>query len=578
MPSSDDAHRGKDFEHGRMASNGGGGGGMQGRVDEDGDVEMSNGGSGEVGGLVKRPTMKSFTLGGGKRKENKTRVQLEPEKKQSGRFVESISTNVLQELQEEPNQSIVIPMITQNVWMPSHIKVDEKGEAKSDGSVKVEPGVDTKELSLDERAARSLIQSAEEKAKPEEEPSMEIPLLMRNAVPGLDKLADEDAKYKHDVSMRPDANQESYEHVSVSQFGEGMLRGMGWAPGAAIGVSNPQVVEPIEYLSRGERLGLGAAEGAKPTNKKAKKFIKPGESREEEQKMRVAPSADGKVRHYKKLGERLIPVHSLRLRSNALVEFTGGPHWKLFGRIVDLAGIPENQGVAAAFSSGHGDKLVKIRLNISEETVSTTIEDIQILDEHALPRDHPAFDSKTKKRRSVSPPLQSKRSREIAAEQESESGRKQKKSKRQSEERSGSGERDRKKKKKKEKRDRDEERERRDKGITWVAPNIRVRIISKTLGEGKYYNKKARVEDVVSRDEFILVLEDGKLIEHVNEHHVESALPKPGGQVMIVLGQHKGRLGTLIKRDKDKVEGVVHLQDSMESLRLPFEHLAEYVR
>lgn len=44
--------------------------------------------------------------------------------------------------------------------------------------------------------------------------------------------------------------------------------------------------------------------------------------------MRIAPDAEGNVRHVRKLSDRLIKVHSLSLRENALVEIMSGPHRK----------------------------------------------------------------------------------------------------------------------------------------------------------------------------------------------------------------------------------------------------------
>jgi hypothetical protein len=52
--------------------------------------------------------------------------------------------------------------------------------------------------------------------------------------------------------------------------------------------------------------------------------------------MRVAPDADGKVRHHRKLSERIIPVHSLRLRVGALIEFEEGQHRGMWGRVTAM--------------------------------------------------------------------------------------------------------------------------------------------------------------------------------------------------------------------------------------------------
>ena len=49
--------------------------------------------------------------------------------------------------------------------------------------------------------------------------------------------------------------------------------------------------------------------------------------------------------------------------------------------------------------------------------------------------------------------------------------------------------------------------------ILWVVPHIRVRIVSKTLRDGRFYCKKGRVEDVVSPFEFLVVMDTGDTIE-----------------------------------------------------------------
>jgi len=63
-----------------------------------------------------------------------------------------------------------------------------------------------------------------------------IPPLLRNLPAGIHDLNDEAAKFKFDLERRPEsATVQEYEAVPVDQFGEALLRGMGWSPGAAIG-------------------------------------------------------------------------------------------------------------------------------------------------------------------------------------------------------------------------------------------------------------------------------------------------------------------------------------------------------
>ncbi|KAI9895182.1 hypothetical protein PsorP6_019100 [Peronosclerospora sorghi] len=98
------------------------------------------------------------------------------------------------------------------------------------------------------------------------------PILLQNAVPGIDKLHDVTDKYRHDVAMRPDApavNSNVYDSVPVEAFGVALLRGMGWK-----GDVDPNEVGEAPQ-PRHKLLGLGATK--RPTlpkeDKKKKKRI-----------------------------------------------------------------------------------------------------------------------------------------------------------------------------------------------------------------------------------------------------------------------------------------------------------------
>jgi hypothetical protein len=202
---------------------------------------------------------------------------------------------------------------------------------------------------------------------------------------------------KHDLATLPDvASLERYDSVPVAAFGVGLLRGMGWSEGEGIGKTNKRVVEPIEFVARPDMRGLGASIGKADFEKK-KKFIKPGESREPKGMMRVAPTGDGKVHHFRNMSSRMIPLHSQKLEVKKLVEVLGGPHRGLYGRVVswktegpstqtdkekDKTGKPSNPEM---------EMLVDVKLNISDSVVSVPRPALQLLDEFALPKDHPAF-------------------------------------------------------------------------------------------------------------------------------------------------------------------------------------------
>ena len=72
-----------------------------------------------------------------------------------------------------------------------------------------------------------------------------------------------------------DAETESYDRMPIEDFGKSVLAKLGWQEGKAIGRMNishgvsAKLIEPIEYIPRQHRLGLGA----KPlTKEQIKKF------------------------------------------------------------------------------------------------------------------------------------------------------------------------------------------------------------------------------------------------------------------------------------------------------------------
>jgi G patch domain/KOW motif-containing protein len=112
-----------------------------------------------------------------------------------------------------------------------------------------------------------------------------IPLILRYRNPALDGVTDEKKKFDIDVATRPkEMSLETYEQIPVADFGVAALRGMGWTPGSAIGLTNKKVIEPIEFVKRAQnRAGLGAKVAMEEPHEK--KYIKPGESREVQVRM-----------------------------------------------------------------------------------------------------------------------------------------------------------------------------------------------------------------------------------------------------------------------------------------------------
>ncbi len=88
----------------------------------------------------------------------------------------------------------------------------------------------------------------------------------------------EEQKLREYLSLLPEESSlERYEELPVEEFGEALLRGMGWEKGKPIGRNSKTAVEPVEYVRRQGREGLGAP--PLPPEENNKKFIKRGETR-----------------------------------------------------------------------------------------------------------------------------------------------------------------------------------------------------------------------------------------------------------------------------------------------------------
>jgi G patch domain and KOW motifs-containing protein len=539
--------------------------------------------------------------------------------------ITSLNANTLASLAApKKKKDVVIPLIGANQWSNNASdSADSTSAASASNAPPTSPTPHTE--SIEQQAINALLHP--EEANKEEQVEA-IPLLVQNKVPGIDTIEDETERFRHDVSMRPsESSLDDYERVTVDDFGKAMLRGMGWKEGAAIGGSTKVLVEPIEFIPRGKRMGLGAVE-SKLAPMKPKKYIKPGETREVKQTMRVAPDADGNVRHYRKMSDRLIPVSSRKLRVGALVEFIAGPHRKLYGRVTSM----------------NDTSSLRVRLNLNETEVSTIKVDINVLDENALPKDHPALsvgrkasskamaasanerntdalmsDAKalqdalngkvSRKRKaatdvdiSMTPASKQRRQTRSLSRSDSASSRSrssslsslssrsqsptsshhraiskhQKKHKHKHSKSKSKKSKSKKSKKSKHKSKHKSKKEPR--RITWVRPSIRVRIVNKRLEGGKYYARKAVVMDVVNPYEFTAMADDdGRILDGLTEADVETALPKPGGRAVVVYGPHKGAKGSLLERSSSKNRVVLQLDEDLSVVTLTLDDVTEVI-
>ena len=112
-------------------------------------------------------------------------------------------------------------------------------------------------------------------------------------------------------------------------------------------------------------------------------------------------------------------------------------------------------------------------------------------------------------------------------------------------------------------------------------PLIRVRVVSERVGrDGRYYGKKAVVQDVASRTHSTIQMdEDGQVLEHVSHADIETALPKAGGDVLVVAERSRfhGERGRLLSRDSKTEKAQVQLYEEQMIETFYFEQVAEAI-
>jgi len=109
---------------------------------------------------------------------------------------------------------------------------------------------------------------------------------------------------------------------------------------------------------------------------------------------------------------------------------------------------------------------------------------------------------------------------------------------------------------------------------SWLIPNIRVRVVSSNYGRS-VYKEKGVVVDVTRSGVATLKMRSGQVIS-VPERHLETALPKAGGNAIILSGNQRFSKGQLLERDGKKNRGVVQIFEDMSVVTTSLDDMAEW--
>ncbi|XP_049436837.1 G-patch domain and KOW motifs-containing protein [Epinephelus fuscoguttatus] len=438
---------------------------------------------------------------------------------------------------EKPKE-LIIPLIQKNRWH----KADRAGHSEASGGKTQERSQDND--SVESQAVKELIEDSRRQLDQWQNGpqsganlNLSIPLLMQNKVP--DGFEDGDHVK---VDLRPESSsQADYDSVPVEAYGLAMLKGMGWSKEEGIGRTFKQHVKPIEHQLRPKGLGLGADRSAikdlEPS--KHKRPPKPGEEREKEEELVMGPGG--------------------------CVLVQSGPHKDLYGKI---------EGVDA----DNARVVVKLAIGGKSATISQYAVKLVGRKEY------------DKNGKDLSRLSKAHKDKEKEKERQKEQQRREEKERRSngdevkhhSSERGG-GKDDRKRKHRESSQDREKppvkETRRPPAPPSWLQRDLKVRFIDKAFKGGRYYNSKMRVEDVLTPTTCVCRTEEGRLLDDVSQDMLETIVPKSEyDSVMVVLGEHRGQVGRILQRDKNKCRAMVQLDRHEEKVfTLDYDTICHYV-
>lgn len=260
------------------------------------------------------------------------------------------------------------------------------------------------------------------------------------------------------IKIGIDTTRDTYTTTPIDTFGVKILTKLGWKQGDGIGRNTSHIhIEPIEYVPRNHRLGLGAT----PSIKGYKEYM---------------PSKFGS-KNYKAIGEQLIPNTKFEIGSE--IQIVNGKHSEMYGRIIGKY-------------HKEDEEYAVIELLANDTKVEVLIEDI-------LPSHQIKLNKRPKPDTCI--PIEIEPNKELQ----------------------------------------------------WVLPTLMVIVSSKTFRNGKYYQSKGVISDVLDKYRFSYIAKDGVVIDDLAESQIDVVQPGLMEWAMPIKGENKGVIGRVIKIADDVI-------------------------
>lgn len=435
------------------------------------------------------------------------------------------------------------------------------------------------------------------------------PILASNVDPAVAGM-NEDDRFRLDMKSRAEDisfKSEVYERIPIAEYGAALLRGMGWE-GSVEEINNKK--DDRKIVPREARLGLGAT--AKPPESKYK-----GKSGYDDRNSRAKENRD---LWNKRIEEK---IKDQKLQVDDLVWLRDSKHAGKRGRVVQARGVPGLDQIRVQLESD-SNAVVSVSKRdavlLSEEELASQPYSgaMSAGEEEQREQGQTVFFGLKDRERGDS--RDRERDREENRERVRERGDDLKRKRSRSREKDSHRDRDRERR-----RDDSRDRERRDSKHSysrassssmkhndehlssrssaapanssssssgggslkvtttenWLRVGIRVKVISKSVNEGRAYRQKGTVVDVPALGMCSLRLDSGSVLDRVKERQLETVLPEVGGRCMVLVGEWKGQLAVLCEKIIGKhdfeARARVELCEELDQIVVSMDHIAAFV-
>jgi transcription antitermination factor NusG len=600
-----------------------------------------------------------------KRKELEANIQPNSKSRWISSFVSSSSSSSSSSLlgvrnlivvdDEDDENRVKAPLVIP-LQLPRNVQPPPPQPTKAAGSVagasgggaavvmKLKEIIITEESTLEERAAAELLKSLHDKRTEIAESKLciplagqvtgdesdnhvgsaanttvnRMPLLQANLAPELAGIANDDERFKVDISLRADdmnVRSSAYKDVPIEEFGAAMLRGMGWSG------PTKEDEEFSKTLNSGGaarvfRLGLGA-------------LALPPELKKDGKKMDKKQEEALKQEWQKKVADK---IAKQSLADGDYVWLRDPKYASKRAKVINTRGVPGLNRIRVALESS--GEVVEVKKTDSVLLSAAELEEAPFLEPAAVPGNvgGTATDSRSRSNDNCTDSyeqLRLQKADEVGRNRSNRdrSNRDRDRSRSREKERTMGRTLDRDRDHDKTDRERDRYREQdcdreraRDSGSreardgnrnsqaghfrtkdqvssngadqdrkpikqdfkasadgvkgsintdhaifrNWLRNGIRVRIISEKVGGSKAHLQKGWVMDVYSQDRATVKLDSGKIIQEVKEKYLETVLPTVGNICMVLNGPYKNQTVTLLEKNKETEKATVQLAEELD--------------